>query len=101
MQHRLSFIEHLVIPKSQHPKSFTLEIPAALLIAPATQVMLRSIYLDNQFLFQTHEVRDVIANRYLPAESMTKQLPSAQITPQEALGVSGVLTQCSGTLLCS
>jgi hypothetical protein len=57
--------------------------------------MLTPIYLNNQLVLQTHEIKDVIAKRMLAAKLETRNLPGTQNSPQSLFGISHFIPQRS------
>ena len=50
--------------------------------------MLTPIYLNNQLVLPTHEIKDVIAKRMLTTKLKTQNLPGTQNPPQSLFGIS-------------
>ena len=62
--------------------------------------MLSAIELDHKFRFETCKIRDIAADRHLPAESVTAELPTPQMLPKVAFSICGLISQSAATTLC-
>jgi hypothetical protein len=86
-QNTIRICEHIVIPKPQYQKTRFIESlrPACIFFTPFR--MLPTIQLHNQLRLVTKEIRNIPADRNLPAELEPEKLPVADARPQFALGV--------------
>lgn len=55
--------------------------------------MLTAIHFDDQARVQTHEVREIRANRMLPAELPSRQAACAEVISQALFRLRALLTQ--------
>ena len=76
IQHRQSLLEYLVVPESEHPKSPRFDSTVATLIIRTVFLVLSAIKLNHKFRVKTCKIRDIPADRHLPAESVTAELPT-------------------------
>ncbi len=60
--------------------------------------VLPAIQLDDEAVFETHEIDDEVAQRVLAAELESGKLAIAQVAPKQALRVGGPLAQVSGAI---
>ncbi len=75
------------VPESQYEKSIGAQESTAALILVFSLGVLRCINFDKQFRFEASEVGKEGADRILPAELESLQLPSAQSRPQLLFGL--------------
>jgi hypothetical protein len=76
IQHRLGFLEYLVIPESEHSKSLRFDSMVATFIVAMAFLVLPAIQLDYEPRFETREVGDIAADGHLAAETIAAQLAS-------------------------
>ena len=86
-QNPVRICQHIVIPKSQHQKPSFIERPCAASVFFATFRMLSAVQFHNQLHLVTKKIRNIPADRNLPAELEPVKLPVADAGPQLALGV--------------
>jgi hypothetical protein len=55
--------------------------------------MLTPIYLNNELLLQTYEIKDVITERMLATKLDTRNLPTTQYPPQGLFSISRFIPQ--------
>jgi hypothetical protein len=76
IQHRQGLLQYLVIPESEHPKPPRFDSTVATLIIRTAFLVLSAIKLNHKFRVKTRKIRDIAADRHLPAESVTTELPT-------------------------
>ncbi|HYC64300.1 MAG TPA: hypothetical protein VEC14_06180 [Reyranellaceae bacterium] len=86
---RLTLVEYIAVPETQHPELLALEIAAASVIVGSTIDMLASIQLYDQLVAQAGEIGDVGTDGDLPAEAGADHFSAAQFLPQELFRVGG------------
>ena len=76
LQHAGEILQHLMIPKPQHPYTARLEVARALLIAgaPWRGVVLASVDLDRQFRCGAIEIQHEACDGVLLAKAETVEL---------------------------
>jgi hypothetical protein len=92
LKHGINLCQHIIVPKSQHPKSAFLKES----ISPRIRwrvSMLPTVDLNDQLPFKTHEVQDEIAIRMLPAKLVTLQLSTPQTPPKLSFGIRHIVSQ--------
>jgi hypothetical protein len=71
LKHTICIAQHIVIPKPQNPKILSFKIACARIIIRLTIFrMLPTIKLNNQPMFKTDKINNVLVDRHLPAELM-------------------------------
>jgi len=70
IEHRLSFVEYLVVPEAQHPISLLFDSMVATLIIVAAFLVLSAIKFYHQLRFKAREIRNIAAERYLTPEAV-------------------------------
>ena len=85
-QNTIRICQRIVIPKPQYQKTRFVEslCPACIFLAPLR--MLPAIEFHNQLHLVTKEIRNIAANRNLPAELEPEKLLVADAGPKLALG---------------
>ena len=87
----MGFRENLVIPEPKHRKALRFNFTVTTFVRHGTLLVLATVNFNYEFRFDTSEVGNITANRYLPAESMASELLAPQILPKVALGIRGLL----------
>jgi len=100
IQYRRGFLEYLVVPESDNPKSPRFDSPVALRIVQTAFLVLSAVKLNHKFRVETRKIRDIAADRHLPAESVTTELPTPQMLPKVAFSIRGLISQSAATTLC-
>jgi hypothetical protein len=80
-QYRLRISKHIMIPKSDHAKSETRQIPSALQIERQIVRVLPAVNLHDQSCANADEVHDVASDRLLSPEAVLAEVAVAQMTP--------------------
>jgi hypothetical protein len=89
-------VEYLVVPESQHAKTFPFDPPVTTFVVAVLFLVLSSIKLDDDLRFETREICDIAADRDLAPETVSAKLAAAESLPQMLFGVSGPISQLSG-----
>jgi hypothetical protein len=76
IQHGRCFLKYLIVPESEHPESQRFDSTVATLIIRTVFLMLSAIKLNYKFRVKTRKIRDIAADRHLPAESVAAELPT-------------------------
>ena len=100
IQHPRGFLEHLVIPESDNPKSLRFDSSVALRIVETAFLVLSAVELNHKSRVETRKICDIAADRHLPAESVTTELPTPQMLPKVAFSIRGLISQSTATTLC-
>jgi hypothetical protein len=79
-------LKNIVVPKSQHPESESLQVVSATLVIGKLVEMLTSIDLDDDSALETDEIEDVASHAMLTAE-LHSELGVAQVPPQQCFRV--------------
>jgi hypothetical protein len=87
IDHRVNFLQHLIVPKPNDTKTSFMQSLIANTILLAIQ-MLAAIHLNNQPHFEAGKVEHEIHEWMLAAELETRNLPPAQALPQTTFGIS-------------
>ena len=100
LQYGIGFVQHLVIPEAQHTPAVQLQKLGALLVVRQTIAMgvLAAVELNNEVGWHAGKVGKVGASGVLAAEFVAGKLLRAQVVPEQALGVGGLLAQGAGIL---
>ncbi len=77
VQHRLSFLEYLVIPEPKHAISLRFNPAVTMLIMVMAFIVLPSIKLDDEPRFKTREIGDIAANGDLAAKTIPAKLAAS------------------------
>ena len=82
-QHRIRFLQYLIVPEANHPNALFIQEPGALrIIFPdRISVMLTSIQFDRQLQFVAVEVENISAYRMLTPEFFVGKPTIAEQTP--------------------
>ena len=72
----MSFLEYLVIPEPEYPKSLAFDSSVAALVVRSAFLVLAAIKLDHVFHLYACKIRDIAANRNLPPKSIFAELPT-------------------------
>jgi hypothetical protein len=92
LDYGVNFLQHLIVPKSEDPKtSFAQSLIAHTIMLIV--VVLAAIHLNNQLFFQAHKVDHKIQEWMLTAEFETCNLPATQALPQAKLGIGHMAAQ--------
>jgi hypothetical protein len=86
VDHGVSFLQDLIVPEPDDPKTSLKQSLIAKTIFFAV-LMLAAIHLDNQAHFQAHKIKHKIQKWMLAAEFVTRELPTTQALPQALLGI--------------
>jgi hypothetical protein len=89
-------VKYLVVPESQHAKTFRFNPPVATFIIVAGLLVLSAIKFYHQLRFKAREIRDIAPDRDLAAETVSAKLAAAESLPQMLFGVSGLISQLPG-----
>ena len=76
-----------MIPESQHAKTQPIQVIRPCSIFRRLLHMLTTIHLQNEPLFQTDEIDDVLTDDLLPSKLMSLQLPVPQQAPKQPFGI--------------
>ena len=72
----LSFLEYLVIPEPEYPKSLAFDSSVAALVVRSAFLMLAAVEFNHDLRFETRKIGDKTANGYLPPKSISAELPT-------------------------
>ena len=100
VQYCRGLLEYLVVPESDNPKSPRFDSPVASRIVHTAFLVLSAVKLNHKFGVETRKIRDIAADRHLPAESVTTELPTPQMLPKVAFSIRGLISQSATTTLC-
>ena len=92
-KHRLRFLEHLIIPKPQHPESAFFDLLVSTIIVRCVFQMLTAIQFDHQPCLNTGKIDDIAAYRDLATETEAGDLPVAEKAPEVAFGIGCLISQ--------
>ena len=87
LQHCLSFLKNLVVPETEHLKSFSFDSNVAALVVTSAFLMLSPIEFNGKLRLQACEVGDESGNRHLPPEPVPRELSAPKIPPKVALSI--------------
>jgi hypothetical protein len=96
LPHPFQVLQYFVIPESYHRESLRFEPLRSRVIRLLLFRMLPAIQFDDQFPVETDKVDNVISDGLLASEFEALRLSSAQMLPQQSLGVSRVFAQTLG-----
>ena len=89
-------LQYFVVPESYHLESLDFEPLRSRGISLLLFGMLPAVQFDDEFLFETDKVDNVISDGLLASEFEALRLFGAQMLPQQSLGVGGVFAQTLG-----
>ena len=80
----LEIVINIVVPKPQHSETFYGEALIALCVTlgVSIEIMLSAVDLDDETMFQTHEVHDEIIARRLAAKMKPALAPRSEVNPK-------------------
>lgn len=81
-QNTFHILEHLVVPKPQHPIARDANHPVTAVIRRARTPVLPAIQLDHQFGRVTGKIDDIPGYRHLAAKAKPGKLAAAQLRPE-------------------
>jgi len=76
IQHGRCFLEYLIVPESEYPKSSRFDSTVATFIIRTVFLVLSAIKLNHKFRVKTRKIRDIPEDRHLPAKSVATELPT-------------------------
>lgn len=79
-QYSVQFVQHLIVPESDDPKSCLPKCPITRFVS-CRFIVLSTINLDNKLSFKANEIQNEIAKRMLPPELVTIDLSTTQPFP--------------------
>ena len=82
LQHRISLLQHFIIPKPYYPKSIRLQKSGSLGIACNLLRMLPAIQFHDQLLLDTNEINDIRGNGMLSPKLEPAEVAVFQMQPQ-------------------
>jgi len=85
-QDTIHICQNITIPEAQHAKPFGFKKQISVMVIFSLIMMLHAIRFDNQFAFQTDEIRNVRPNPCLPTKFCPFNLSVAEGVPKAALG---------------
>jgi len=87
LEHPVRLRQHFVIPVAKHrpAKPFERACPPA--VGPGALHVLPAIQLDDETPFGAREIGEESPDRMLPPEFPAAEVPIAQVTPQQSLGI--------------
>lgn len=81
LKHALKVAQYVVVPETQYGKTLTLQPGITLSIVGLRFGMLATVKFDDQFLFETNKVQDVVSKRLLPLEFDPLEAVCTQVPP--------------------
>ena len=91
-QHPFGVRQHVIVPEAQYSQPLRLQVSRPACVTSAPRV-LATIDFHNKPALTAQEVANVVANGHLPRELVAAELPTAEVTPQASLCVSGIVAE--------
>jgi hypothetical protein len=103
LSHRFLLVKNLIVPEPENTKTSFLQFLCAIFVILCLLSMLGPIHFNDQFVFQSDKIENVITKSVLTAKFQTTNLTTTQKMPQSLFRIRQVVAkrplQFAGTYL--
>lgn len=98
LKNPFKILQDIVVPDAQDGEALVLEKPCSSSVIILLLSMLPAIDFDDQMSFETDQIKDIRAKRYLAAELQAVELTVAERAPEPALRLGLITAQGPGAV---
>jgi hypothetical protein len=91
LSHRFLLVKNLIVPEPENTKTSFLQFLCAIFVILCLLSMLGPIHFNDQFVFQSDKIEDVITKSVLTAKFQTTNLTTTQKMPQSLFRIRQVV----------